>query len=63
MNGLEAIELMKEGKIIESEWYLPRYIKDGFMYSILPNGDEILSDSFDVNYEHYREYDGVLDKK
>lgn len=59
MNGLEAIELMKEGKIIESEWYLPRYIKDGLMYSILPNGDEIPCNNFDVNYEHYREREDV----
>lgn len=54
MNGLEAIELMKQGKMIESDSYFTRYIKDGVMYSVTPNGD-VVSNDFDINYEEYRE--------
>ena len=54
MNGLEAIELMKQGKMIESDSYFTRYIKDGVMYSVTPDGD-VVSNDFDINYEEYRE--------
>lgn len=54
MNGLEAIELMKQGKMIESDAYFTRYIKDGVMYSVTSNGD-VVSNDFDINYENYRE--------
>lgn len=54
MNGLEAIRLMEQGKMIESDSYFTRYIKDGVMYSVTPDGD-VVSNDFDINYEEYRE--------
>ena len=54
MNGLEAIRLMEQGKMIESDSYFTRYIKDAVMYSVTPDGD-VVSNDFDINYEEYRE--------
>ena len=58
MNGLEAIELMKQGKIVESDDYFPHFIDSttGKMM-ILVNKDETApAINFDINYEGYREY-------
>lgn len=58
MNGLEAIELMKQGKIVESDDYFPHFIDSitGKMM-ILVNKDETApAINFDINYVGYREY-------
>ena len=57
MNGLEAIELMKQGKMVDSDKHYPHFIDlatGKLLVWVCGNGS--LSTSFDVNYEGYREY-------
>lgn len=58
MNGLEAIELMKQGKMVCSNDYFPRFIDqtNGKMMVLGHDGEIVPSPNFDINYEGYREY-------
>ena len=58
MNGLEAIELMKQGKMVSSNDHFPRFIDqtNGKMMVLGHDGEIVPSPNFDINYEGYREY-------
>ncbi len=58
MNGLEAIELMKQGKMVCSNDHFPRFIDqtNGKMMVLGHDGEIVPSPNFDINYEGYREY-------
>ena len=57
MNGLEAIELMKQGKMVCSNDHFPRFIDqtNGKMMVLGHDGEIVPSPNFDINYVGYRE--------
>lgn len=57
MNGLEAIELMKQGKMVESDKHFPHFINlSTGTVLVWIAGNASPSTNFDINYEGYREY-------
>lgn len=58
MNGLEAIELMKQGKMVKSSKHYPHFIdlETGKMKILITESSVAPAVNFDINYEGYEEY-------